>query len=485
LLSAVATFPTAAEEYFVALVNQARANPAATAQSFGIDLNEGLPVGTIASTPKAPIAVSPVLVTAARNHDAWMFSHQTFSVDEAGVGIAQQLTNAGYVLNPAGYTATEDIVSYLSSPNVTPDVTAIQNEFKRLFLDANHADRGERKSLLDPNWQEMGIGVEDGKFLQSAINYNANFSTLDFVKNGTLYLSGIVYRDTNKNSKFDAGEGLGGITITAVRKSDQKTFTTTTWAAGGYSLALPAGTYTVTASGGTFGSAVSVSNIIISKNNVMQDFTPSATAGASASGTVFNDANADGVKQSTETGILGRTVYIDTNKNGKLDTGEPTATTDATGAFKLTGLAAGTYRVRQLLPAGWRATAPAAGLFDITLVAAGATSGLTFGATQRVAIRGLVFNDVNKNKLADPGESPLAGWQIFLDTNKNGILDSGEQTVNSDVNGNWSFNNLAAGTYTVRIVPLAGWVSTTPAAGVFTITLAAGQVALSEQFGEF
>src|SRR5207253_2632250 len=53
-------------------------------------------------------------------------------------------------------------------------------------------------------------------------------------------------------------------------------------------------------------------------------------------GSIFNDVNSDAVKQSTETGLTGWTVFLDTNKNGKLDAGESSTLTDSSGnyAFK-------------------------------------------------------------------------------------------------------------------------------------------------------
>ena len=49
-------------------------------------------------------------------------------------------------------------------------------------------------------------------------------------------------------------------------------------------------------------------------------------------------------------------VFIDANKNGILDTGEATAITDASGAYRFGGIAPGTYRVREVVNAGWRRT---------------------------------------------------------------------------------------------------------------------------------
>ena len=50
---------TPSEQYFLELVNRGRANPVGEAARFGIDLNEGLPSGTIPSDPAQPLAPAP------------------------------------------------------------------------------------------------------------------------------------------------------------------------------------------------------------------------------------------------------------------------------------------------------------------------------------------------------------------------------------------------------------------------------------------
>src|SRR5271163_4145505 len=60
--------PTADEQYQLELINRARANPAAEAARFGIDLNEGLAAGTISSSPLPPLAFNPDLVQAAQDY---------------------------------------------------------------------------------------------------------------------------------------------------------------------------------------------------------------------------------------------------------------------------------------------------------------------------------------------------------------------------------------------------------------------------------
>ncbi|MGC4032022.1 MAG: PQQ-dependent sugar dehydrogenase [Tepidisphaeraceae bacterium] len=84
--------------------------------------------------------------------------------------------------------------------------------------------------------------------------------------------------------------------------------------------------------------------------------TPTGTA--SINGYVVNDTNKDGKWTSGEKGITGRTVWLDLNNDGNQGVTEPTLVTGDNGKFTFTNLAAGTYRVREVVPAGWKQTSP-------------------------------------------------------------------------------------------------------------------------------
>ena len=75
---------------------------------------------------------------------------------------------------------------------------------------------------------------------------------------------------------------------------------------------------------------------------------------------VIGDTNKNGVWNSGELGITGRTVWLDLDNDNVLDPNEPTATTANNGVVAFTNLKAGTYFVREVLPAGWKQTSPAA-----------------------------------------------------------------------------------------------------------------------------
>src|SRR5213076_1384031 len=95
-------------------------------------------------------------------------------------------------------------------------------------------------------------------------------------------------------------------------------------------------------------------------------------------------------------GLASVRVYIDANNNGKFDATEKTVITDSTGAYHLTGLNPGTYRVREVTPSAYKQIAPTAGYFNLTIAAGQDTTGHNFAdAPIKAAISGSVFNDIN------------------------------------------------------------------------------------------
>ena len=84
-------------------------------------------------------------------------------------------------------------------------------------------------------------------------------------------------------------------------------------------------------------------------------------------GIVFNDLNGDGVQDNGEPGLGGVVVYLDLNNSGSLVSTDPSTVTSPTGQFSFDGLAAGTYIVRELPPAGTVATDPSAAAVATTI----------------------------------------------------------------------------------------------------------------------
>lgn len=81
-------------------------------------------------------------------------------------------------------------------------------------------------------------------------------------------------------------------------------------------------------------------------------------------------------------------------------------------------------------------------------------------------LNGKTFNDINRNGIFDAGDAALPGVTVFLDSNGNGLPDTAEKIAATDVNGLYSFPNLAAGSYLVASTVSPGLTRTTPLSAV-------------------
>ena len=194
------------------------------------------------------------------------------------------------------------------------------------------------------------------------------------------------------------------------------------------------------------------------------------------SGTVYEDVNSNGMRDNGENGIAGWRVYLDLDNSGTLNndavgTEEPSAVTNVDGDYVIGNSVTGflkpfTYRVGEVVQAGWSATGPVSR--DV-VVTAGNDSKLTdFFNFAGGDIVGTVFNDLDGDKVrgVDPAtgdlEPGLAGWTVFLDLdgNKNPMPDPADRTTITDSNGSYSFTGLPPNEYEVFEVVPVGWEAT-------------------------
>ncbi len=262
-------------------------------------------------------------------------------------------------------------------------------------------------------------------------------------------ISGSKFNDANGNAVRDAGEpGLSGVTI-QLKPSSGPTLTATTDASGNFSFTgLAPGTYTLSevvpagfvqtapAAPGTF-------SVTVAAGQNASGFlfgNRAAAVGGSISGTKFNDANGNGVRDAGEGGQSGVTIQLKPSSGPTL-----TATTDASGAFSFTGLAAGTYVLSEVIPAGFVQTAPPPpGTISVTLTVGQIATGFLFG-NQAVAagtgsISGLKVLDIDADGKFNGIDRPLEGIVMVL-TDSHGVI---RQTT-SGADGTFSFVNLPAG----------------------------------------
>ena len=201
-------------------------------------------------------------------------------------------------------------------------------------------------------------------------------------------------------------------------------------------------------------------------------------------GVKFNDLNANGIQNFGEPGLQGVRIYLDLNENGIFDLGDEGALTSSNGGYSFPNLFPGQYTVREIVPAGFIATTPD---FDIVNVTGNEpfVQAAPFGNRADVGIEGsiggTVFADVALDGIFDGDEISLAGFEFYLDLNENGTLEAGVEPIAfSDGDGQFLFDNLAAGTYIVRQVEEAGFVRTSPD---LAVTIAAGENFFTANFG--
>ncbi len=363
LLAAGVAYPTIYDQYLLELINRGRANPSAEASRYKTALNEGLPAGTISSGAKQPLAFNVNLGSSASGHSQWMLNTDTFSHTGAGgTDPGDRMAHAGYA-SPSTFGWAENIAWTGSTPNVLPLASTTESLHRALYVDSGVSGRGHRVNLMSPELKEVGIAVRTGKFLA----YNAVMITEDFgYRRGDSFLTGVAYDDhrVSNNNFYTPGEGLGGVSVTATRISDGAVFATTTWASGGYSLRLGAGTYRVTASGGSLDGMVTVSNVTIGASNVKVDFTadmapanraPSFVKGANQTvlegaglQTIANWATQISPGPASEAAQAVR--FLVTNNNRALFSSQPAISPDGTLTFTpksgVAGTAAVTVRAR-------------------------------------------------------------------------------------------------------------------------------------------
>jgi serralysin len=304
--------PSASEQYLLELINRARLNPLGEATLFDlidsntglVDLNLGLPANTISSNSKQPLAFNLLLIDGARSHSQWMLDTDTFShTGINGTTSKQRMENAGYPFT-GSWSSGENIAFQGTSGAIDiPGFTA--DNHQNLFLSAGH-----RKNILNASFREIGLGNLTGDYQ----GFNALMITQDFAKSGSnVFLTGVAYNDLVLEDDFyTMGEGLGEITITAVRQSDNTTYSTQSMMAGGYQMALSAGTYNVSFSRNnqTLGNSTQVT---IGAENLKLDFNTDNIANLfygsdsndSLYGAIGNDTMIGGAGQDTLFGDMG------------------------------------------------------------------------------------------------------------------------------------------------------------------------------------
>lgn len=390
----------------------------------------------------------------------------------------------------------------------TAGETAAANRTVFLDLNANGTpDVGEPSRLTDANGQYSFVNIHTGTYGVTEIlpegwitaTGRPSVVTRTVAVNG-LYVvdyynlipvagtvSGTVWNDVNANAAIGAGElGLGGWTVYIDKNSngllDATEPQTTTADDGSYSITnvnygfetirtiLPANWEATNSASG----AITI-HLLNGEDRTGVNLGAREKIGT-IQGTVWNDANGDRLRGATEAGLADWTVYIDLNQDGIQQASEPSALTDAAGAYQFTRVPSGGYWVREVVPAGWiNSIGKASSIF--TNVTTNGTSTDDFYNLVPVAgsVSGVLFSDVDSNGAQGAFEPGLEGWTVYIDANLNGSLDAGERSVSTDATGAYTIADVPYGDVSLREVAQGGFTLTNPVTGRYAFTLLNGE----------
>lgn len=233
------------------------------------------------------------------------------------------------------------------------------------------------------------------------------------------------------------------------------------------------------------------------KTNVVQ--TPEGSIGD----TVWYDTNGNGIQEPGEPGISGvGLVLYNAGPDGLCGTADDLAvantTTDASGKYLFTGVAAGSYCVDVLnatVPAGLVLTGGHDPNGPIVLADGQKYKDADFGygpGPDTGVIGDRVWSDANGNGVQDPGEVGIGGVTLDLvKAGPDGLCGTADDTIAAQTttagDGSYLFTGVVPGVYCVNVTDtgnvLTGLTLTGGADPAGPITLAAGQTYLAADFG--
>ncbi len=242
--------PTADEMAALAWTNALRTDPAGAIDQLlagarfgfagmGHDIDWELCRSEVAALdPVPPLVFSLPLLDAARGQARYLIANRTTG------HFQQREAEAFTAVDPFSRMALAGYRGMPLSENSFTNATTVLNAHRGFVVDwgagpgGMQVGRGHRASLLDPRADEVGIAV-----LPHHRHWRATVQNFGRSRTPRL-LGGLVYVDRNRNERFDAGEGVGGVTVTIEAETEAEPSravpppSARTWGCGGFRLEL-------------------------------------------------------------------------------------------------------------------------------------------------------------------------------------------------------------------------------------------------------
>ncbi len=239
--------PTDQEQYYLELINRARANPTAEGvrlaattdpevltsyRYFNVDLTR-MKAEMSALVAAPPLAMNSRLLQSSREHSEDQFDNAFQGHDGSdGSHLSDRLARVGY---SASYYA-ENVYAYSKS-----------TWFGHAGFEVDWGNgpggmqdgRGHR-AITHAGFREVGIGIRNGINGSGQGAVGPQVVTQDYgIAAGpvTPFVTGVAYYDFNGNAFYDPGEGIGGVTVNVQGSA----YHAVTAASGGYAVPVPEG----------------------------------------------------------------------------------------------------------------------------------------------------------------------------------------------------------------------------------------------------
>ncbi|MDW8404227.1 SdrD B-like domain-containing protein, partial [Chloroflexus sp.] len=321
-------------------------------------------------------------------------------------------------------------------------------------------------------------------------------------------INGTVWFDTNSNGLLDSGEpGMESVSVRLVGSSSGPSAPVTTNVDGAFAIAnieptgLTNATYQLCVTAPTGFVFTTRGTTLTDDNNSDIDSTTSCTASFTiASGAniayldaglrgalsigdlVWEDANGNGIQDSSEQALSGVTVTVQVVTSGSAINSTNPSFTFSTVSTASSGLSPN-YTIDNI-PPGSTVTIQSVSRFGYLLTAANqggnpaadsnavgesftlsaSTATVDFGLYRTTAIGDTVWFDANGNGLRDAGEPGIPGLTVAL-------RDGSGNTITTTLtlaDGSYAFNAVTPGTYSLRLTLPAGYVTTNNGSGSIT-----------------